>query len=414
MSDPRQTLRVALRKFDPFESAIQKQWASFQQAEGCDLELDLHALDLHPLYESLFEQRGLQRGEWDIALINSDWFAQAYTDQAVLDLAPYLASAPPDDYPHGWTPNLLGLQQFDQAVLGLPYHDGPECLIYRKDLFDSSEEQARYQAQYGVPLRIPQTWQEFRQTARFFQRPAQGLYGTLFAAFPDGHNTVYDFCLQLWTRGGELFDRLGRMNLNTPQAVQALEYYRDLLNDRDAIHPASRQFDSVKSGLAFANGEASMMINWFGFASMAETIAGSQVKGKVDIANLPCDPQGSPVSLSAYWILAVGAGSPHPETAYRFIRHCLSAPMDRLLTLEGGIGCRKSTWQDPEVNRAIPFYHKMARLHSFARELPRRSDWNRLAGVIDRLVLATINTNRPVAGLLAEFQAQAGGGAEPG
>ena len=33
-----------------------------------------------------------------------------------------------------------------------------------------------------------------------------GRYGTVFAAFPDGHNTLYDFALQLWSRGGELTD----------------------------------------------------------------------------------------------------------------------------------------------------------------------------------------------------------------
>jgi multiple sugar transport system substrate-binding protein len=78
--------------------------------------------------------------------------------------------------------------------------------------------------------------------------------------------------------------------------------------------------------------------------------------------------------------------------------------MDKLLTLEGGIGCRKSTWADADVNRAIPFYRELERLHTGARELPRMADWTRLASVIDSLVLAAAGTDRPEADLLAEAQ----------
>lgn len=412
MSQTRKSFRVAIRKFDPFASAIAKQWAIFQAAEGIDLTLEAEELDLHPLYASYFEQEGLKRGDWDVGFLVSDWFAAAREEGAVLDIGPLLASNPPDDYPDGWTPSLLGMQRFGESVLGLPYHDGPECLIYRKDLFDNPQEQATYQARYGTPLRVPQSWQEFHQVARFFHRPQEGLYGTVFAAYPDGHNTVYDFCLQLWTRGGELFDAAGHLQLDTPQAVAALEFYRAMLNDPAAIHPKARDFDSVQSGLAFAAGEVAMMINWFGFAGMAETIASSKVKNRVDVTTIPhgaSEFQGSvSASLNVYWILCVAAGSPHAEIAYRFLRHCASAQMDKLLTLEGAIGCRKSTWGDADVNATIPFYHKMESLHRVARELPRLSEWAKIAAVIDELVLAVINTEQPVAELVKTVQAKIG------
>jgi multiple sugar transport system substrate-binding protein len=406
MSQTRKSFRVAIRKFEPFAAAIAKQWAAFQAAEGVDLRLEAEELELHPLYASYFEQEQLKQGGWDVGFLVSDWFAAAHEQQAVLDIAPYLASNPPDDYPDGWTSSLLGMQRFGESVIGLPYHDGPECLIYRKDLFENAQEQAAYQARYGVPLRPPQSWREFHQIARFFHRPKQGLYGTVFAAYPDGHNTVYDFCLQLWTRGGELFDAAGNLHLNTPQAIAALDFYRLLLNDATAIHPQARDFDSVQSGLAFATGEVAMMINWFGFAGMAETIATSKVKGRVDVTTIPSGEGGESASLNVYWILCVAAGSPHVEIAYRFLRHCASAPMDKLLTLEGGIGCCKSTWSDGDVNATIPFYHKMESLHRVSRELPRLSHWAEIAAVIDELVLAAINTQQPTAELVRLAQAK--------
>ena len=375
--------RIAVRKFGPFESAIRKQWASFQAAEGLNLQLRAEALDLDPLYETLFEREGLRRGEWDVAFLNTDWLAVAHRTQAVVDLAPWLRTDPPRDYPDGWMPSLLRLQQFGDTVLGIPYHDGPECLIYRRDLFTGD-------------LKVPRTWDEFREAARRLTRPEKGLYGTVFAAFPDGHNTVYDFCLQLWTRGSEI-------SLDSPHAVEALDFYRSMLNDPCAVHPRSREFDSVRSGLAFAAGEVAMMVNWFGFAAMCE--AGEySTKGRVDIAEIPHREGCRGVSLNVYWVLAIAAGSPHREAAYRFLRHCAGAEMDKLLTLEGAIGCRKSTWQDAEVNRTIPFYGKLGGIHANARELPRLAHWPELAKVIDELVLGVINTAQPIPDLLGAAQ----------
>ena len=394
----RKVFRVALRKFEPFEAAIRKQWEDFRRATGCTLELQAEACDLHPLYEELFEKQGLLRGDWDVAMLNTDWLAGVDQSGAALDLAPFIAQNPPDGYPEGWTPSLLRFQEFEGRILGLPFHDGPESLIYRTDLFENPAERAAYQARFGRILKVPETWEEFRDLARFFHRPEKNLYGTVFAAYPDGHNTVYDFCLQLWTRGGEVLES-GQVRLDSSAAVRGLEFYRAMLNDAAACHPQSRTFDSVKSGWAFARGEVALMINWFGFAAMAETVEGSNVKGRVGVATIPHDPASRGASLNVYWLLSIGRGSPHAETAYQFLRHAASAEMDKLVTLEGGIGCRKTTWEDPEINRRLPFYHRLKDLHRDARELPRLAGWAAIASVIDELVLQVINTSESVQSL---------------
>lgn len=370
----RRTFRVAVRRFPAFESAIQKEWDAFGHA---GLELEAVPLDLHALHDAVFEPGG----DWDIVFLVTDWVAEAAVSNAFLDLAPFLASDPPEDYPAGWAESLLRFQQVDGRVLGLPYHDGPECLIYRSDLFGD--------------LAPPQTWEEFQSLARRFTRPEADLYGSVFAAYPDGHNSVYDFCLQLWSRGGRLFE------LTSTAAVEGLRFYRTILRDRCSVHPRCEEFDSVKSGFAFARGEVALMVNWFGFAVMAQTAADSAVRGKVAVAPVP-----GGVSLNVYWVLAIPAGSPHAAIAYRFLRHCASPAMDKLLTLEGAIGCRKSTWSDHDVNSAIPFYHALEGLHKSARELPRLSSWARIAAVLDDTIQQALRTDRSEGDLLAEAQAR--------
>jgi multiple sugar transport system substrate-binding protein len=403
MANRDQLFRIAVRKFEPFETALAKQWECFEQHHRTGLTLDVVPLELHPLHDSLFVNRGLQLGDWDAALISTDWLAQAADEKGLVNLAPYIERSPPEGYPDAWSKSLLRLQNFDGVVLGLPYHNGPECLIYRKDLLEDAELADRYALQFGEPLTVPQTWDQFHRISRFLTDPQKSIYGTAFAAFPDGHNTVYDFCLQLWTRGGELFDDSGRLLLATPKACEALDFYRMLLKDTSAVHPESRAFDSVKSGLAFAAGQIAMMVNWFGFASMSETVAESKVKGRVGVAPIPSSV-GPRVSLNAYWILGIPAGSWHRDLAWSFLCYSTSPAMDRLLTLEGAIGCRKSTWSDAKVNSVIPFFHCLESLHDDARELPRLRSWSELATVIDRMVLDAIDSEDSTAAIVQRAQ----------
>ena len=56
--------RIAVRKFDPFETAIDKIWTFFCKDTGCDLELEAIPMDLHPLHEAtLGKENGLINGD---------------------------------------------------------------------------------------------------------------------------------------------------------------------------------------------------------------------------------------------------------------------------------------------------------------------------------------------------------------
>lgn len=395
--------RFAVRKFQPFENAMQKIWNAFCQERNLDIEAEFIAMDLPELHEAIIANDGLKNGDWDAAHIVTDWLDEAYSSQSLEVLNPYLENQKLDL--EAWSNSLLEAQVFSQnEIVGLPFHDGPECLIIRKDLFESEKEQRDFYKQYGRTLEVPKTWNEFIEVAQFFQRPAQNLYGTVLAGFPDGHNTVYDFCLQLWTRGGNLTNEKGEININQPEAQAALDFYKSWVNNQNIVHPQSKEYESVQCGLAFARGEAAMMINWFGFAAMCEVIDESKVKGKVDVAQIPSLEHTNPASLNIYWLYAIGKGSHKKQLAFDFIQYATSAQNDKLLTLEGGIGCRKSTWHDPEINKTIPYYHKLEQLHDYARTLPRTATWAKIAEHIDEMMVRAIHTDEVLENILGETQ----------
>lgn len=397
-------IRIAVRKFDPFESTLQKLWDAFCLQNNIKMEAEMIPLELHDLYETTISEKGLKEGKWDIAHINTDWIFDAVNENAVLNLFSLIGENPPENYPFGWHKSLLHLQKLSNGIYGLPFHDGPECLIYRKDLFENETEKANFKKQFSYELSTPKTWKEFAEIAAFFNRPEENLYGCVFANYPDGHNMVFDFCLQLWTRGGSLLNKKNQIDINNEAAIKALDFYRKMVNDKNAVHPKSREFGSVEAGLTFAQGQAAMAINWFGFASMAEVIEESKVKGKIDITSLPSDPGYKTASLNVYWLYTIGSGSKHQKLAYDFLRFAVTPESDKLLTTEGGIGCRKSTWKDEEINTLIPFYHKLEMLHENALTLPQTPIWPKVAELIDGAVLKAIETDISSEILLKETQ----------
>lgn len=396
--------RIAVRKFGPFETALQQLWDAFCLKNDISIAVEMVPLELHDLYEQTISEGGLRKGNWDIAHINTDWIFDAAHANAVVDLSNLITQNPPKDFPEGWHNSLLHLQEIEGGIYGLPFHDGPECLIYRKDLFENQEEKENFKKEYGYELAPPKSWMEFEQIATFFNRPSENLYGCIFANYPDGHNMVFDFCLHLWTRGGSLLNSENNVNVNTQAAIDTLDYYRYIVKKADAVHPGSIDFGSVEAGIAFAKGEAAMTINWFGFASMSEVIAESKVKGKVDVTTLPFAEGGKTASLNVYWLYTIGTGSKNKQLAYDFLRFATTAESDKLLTNLGGIGCRKSTWADAEINATIPYYHKLESLHENAHTLPQITVWPDIAILIDQMVLTALKTDIPSADLLKNTQ----------
>ncbi len=80
--------------------------------------------------------------------------------------------------------------------------------------------------------------------------------------------------------------------------------------------------------------------------------------------------------------------------------------MDKLVTQEGAIGVRRSTWNDAEVNRAVPFYHQLDGLHAVARTLPLHPRMPEVAQAIDAMMTDAVTTNQATDDLLARAQAR--------
>lgn len=398
------TLRIALRNYADFEHALGEETRRFE-ALHAGVRVELVSVGIHELHDAALSEGGLREGRFDLALLVTDWLAEGLELGALEDLAEWQRRAPIPAWPEGWAQSLVKPLVFGERLSALPWHDGPECLVYRSDIFANAERRERFQAEFGRELAPPVTWDEFEETARFLTEPGGRLYGTVFAAFPDGHNTLYDFALQLWSRGGELLDSAGRPRLTTPEAVEALEFYRRVIRDASVCHPRSQELDSTQSGDLFVNGEVAMMANWFGFAARSNG-EGSALAGKVAIAPIPSAKGCAPVSLSVFWALAMGAGSRNKELAWEFLRFIATPERDLGITRHGTVGVRLSTWRDAELQRRVPVYREIEQISLGARQLPCGPQMAAFAGIIDAVVTRALTTDEATTAILEAAQSE--------
>ncbi|MFP5235646.1 MAG: ABC transporter substrate-binding protein [Acidobacteriota bacterium] len=396
------TLRIALRNYADFENAMAEEARLFEAAHA-GVGVELVSVGIHELHQRAIVEGGLRDGEFDLALLVTDWLAEACAAGAVEDLHPWHARTPLQDWPDGWARSLVEPVIVNGTLSSIPWHDGPECLVYRSDLFHDSGRRRIFREEFGRELTPPRTWEEFHQTARFFTDPAAGLYGTVFAGFPDGHNTVYDFALQVWSRGGELVARNGRPQLNTAEAREAVEFYRTIVRDAGACHPRSPQLDSTQSGDAFMAGEVAMMANWFGFAARAGR-PGSPLAGKVAIAPIPAAPGTEPVSLSVFWPLAMGSGSRNKDLAWEFLRFVASPERDLGITRHGAVAVRLSSWRNAALQAEIPAYREIERISLGARQLPQGEKMSAFASLLDTVMACALGSSEPTEAILEEAQ----------
>jgi len=383
MSARERPLLVLGRAFDGFSRSLSRQLDAIA-GDGATFELP----EILDLAERVVVGDEAFSGRADLLMVVTDWLPALIEAGKIFPLDDFFAQSPPDGWPDAWHPALRELQQGpDGRTYGVPYHVGPQMVLYRGDLYEDPTEQKAFADQFGYPLAVPDTWGQYRDQALWFTRRDQGRYGTILAGYPDEHNTVYDFLTQLWSRGGELTGEAGELTLNTPPARAAARFLWDLWHADGVVDPAAAEWDSVASGVRFAAGDAALMVNWSGFAAMSAP-PDSPTHGLVRCAPVPRfdGPGGRRVALNSYWVLTVAAGSTRPREAYQLLRALTTPAMDRITAESGGVATRRDSWADPAVAASAPYYPQLEQAHNGTRALLRDARWPQISQVLNKMV----------------------------
>ncbi len=173
-------------------------------------------------------------------------------------------------------------------------HDG-QVMYYRRDLLEDPEHQAAFKEQYGYDLGVPQTWDQFRDVAEYFNGKDLNGDGTpdngLTLHLKVGGQGMFHFMSfsapfvigpenpKLYWFDPETMEPL----IDSPGHLRAMETLIDLLQ----FGPEAMLAWSLgESWDHFLRGEAALTFTWGDLGALAQQ-EGSQVKGKTGAAPIP-------------------------------------------------------------------------------------------------------------------------------
>jgi multiple sugar transport system substrate-binding protein len=229
---------------------------------------------------------------------------------------------------------------------------------YRMDLFEDPEEMAAFEAEYGYPLAVPETWDQLMDIAKFFTRPDEGLYGAAIYTQKDYDAATMGYENVMFSYGArwqdpETNEVLGVVN--SPEAVAALEYYRELYQCCSPPGLSNAFFQETND--AFISGQVAMAMNYFAFFPALASDAISPHAANTGYFSNPAGPGGiSRAALGGQGLSIVSYISPErQEAAKDFIRWFAQEEIQMEWALLGGYTCNKNVLASAEFLEVAPY-----------------------------------------------------------
>jgi len=337
----------------PFE------WYNDTFKEKFGINIKIVGVPFGELYEKEKVEFIAGTGAFDIAIVYPKFvgeFAQAG----------YLI--PLDDYAREFDPKLEDVTpgyrdfycKFGGKLYALPFDGDVLNLYYRKDLIEHKAEKVAFRREFGYELKVPETWEEYLDVAKFFNRKSgervgderrdRPFYGTAFYGQKDQIFAWWGNGFA--SAGGTWFnEKTMKPMINTDIGVDALEYTIELAKycPPDVLAYGYEELKDV-----FLNGDCAMVIQWPCVGKKGADPEQSQIVGKVGCAGMPGVRRNGGIHARALMpcgrVLAITADSKHPDEAYQILHYLsVETSIDDVSTAETGLDpYRYSHFQHPE------------------------------------------------------------------
>ena len=294
-----QKITIWWAQWDP-AAALQELGNQFARETG--IAVDVHQIPWPSYQDQVFLNFGNKQTDFDIVVGDSQWIGRGATKDLYVELTDWLPQAVDMATIHPRAARYLceyppGSGRFFAA----PCQTDAIGFVYRKDWFEDRAEQAAFQAKYGRPLAVPDTWAQFRDVAEFFQRPEHKRYGCSLLTGRGYDSIVMGFQPFLWAWGGSWGDPETfqvQDHLNSEGAVAGLTFFKELLAFTPEGGTNADYFFNLE---AFSNGSTAMVLDYFPFypgivANMGEQVGFFKVPRHGDKRYISLGGQGFSIS----------------------------------------------------------------------------------------------------------------------
>jgi multiple sugar transport system substrate-binding protein len=362
------TLHLIGEDYPPLQ-AIDKLKKEFEDETGIKVEVERY--EAEAVLQKIAFDLNSKEGRYDLIIQVYFDMGRLVTQQQVTPVSTFYENPnlhnPDFDPMTDLFPVWKTMGWYDGKAYGYPAMVLTMYTWYRNDLFSDPSEQKAFKEKYGYDLKAPDTWDQYKQIAEFFNRPGEGMYGTLvqgkkhMALWQEYINFLYSF-------GGAILEtddpsKYGPIVINSPEAIEATEYYKSLL----AFSPPDSLNFTWDDALALMQqGKVAMCLMWTDSTYGLEDPEQSKVAGKMGYAMAPAGPAGRTHEIGGQSFY-VPTTSKNPEAAYLFMEWIMGREVQIEQQKLGGASARVSTYEEPEV-LALPW--TSASIDAFANTHP--------------------------------------------
>jgi ABC-type glycerol-3-phosphate transport system substrate-binding protein len=307
------------------------------------------------------------------------------------------ASRHPDFDWDDFLPSVRDMASYKGKLLGVPYRVTASVLNYQRPLLDGA----------GI-TRAPGNWDEFLAACQATTKPPDryglGIWGRQGPAITGGFSPFFR------GNGGEYFDpETWEILINSDKAVEALEYYGDLMTKWKVIVPdaITWEFDEIVAG--GQRDRYAMTITLAPYGTLINDSKLSQTAGHWAWSVPPGHHSAAESSTSmGGWTFGVPKGGKNQEWAFEFIQMaCGKQWMTRSLE-RGNAPPRVSVLSQPDVAERFGWAPVLAETMKTAKLEPRDPIWPslelQLRPAISAVLLGQKTAKVALDGVAADWQ----------
>lgn len=198
----------------------------------------------------------------------------------------------------------------DGKLYAVPLYQDCSILVLRADLFEKYD------------LSIPKTFDELMECAKVIDENEEGVSGIAMRGARGMGVSEWTWPSILAGYGGSYYTDDMKANLDSQEAVQALQFYKDILLNYGPDGVANYSYTEVQNDMM--QGTTAMMIDSATLAVRCEDPEASTVAGKLAYAVIPSDGVHDPQPGFYSWDLIIPAGSSNKEAAAQLLEWIIS------------------------------------------------------------------------------------------
>ncbi|QKJ86047.1 extracellular solute-binding protein [Paramixta manurensis] len=361
MAQAKEVVLRALMEDVPETKIIEKMLPEFEQQHHIKVEFE--KIGYGDMHDKLVPQLISPQSYYNLLEVDFLWAGEFSRANWLTDLTPEVKKSGFDM--SAFIPSTVSLLNSDPKKIELiPMYNYSMGMIYRTDMLNDKDLQAKYQAAFNKPLQLPKTLDDYVALTKFIKQQT-GKAGAAMQGQRGDPNSM-EFSNYLFSAGGSYLDENKKVVLNNAAGKKAMTLYVDAIQHGAQTGALSATLDDtirlMCSGQAF-----SMVSYWWMLPQLDNQKACPAVAGKLALTTMP---GGHGESGGWGWGIPANSSDEEKAASWTFIQWVQSKQVSIARALEGHAPVRSDVYKDAKVLAKYPYYADAEKIVASGKSFP--------------------------------------------